>query len=112
MVDATNNSVISGTPRMNSMKATQTIRSAGKCDIRPSANAIPSGREKTIPVTPMTRVNMMPPNRLVGTGSRPIPPISSQPMTNRRNQRVPQTQLAVRDIVEQYRYQRRNHHDE
>ena len=50
-MEATNSKVINGTPRMNSIKETQTILTAGKCDIRPSASNIPIGNEKMMPVT-------------------------------------------------------------
>ena len=40
------------------------------------------GSENEIPVTPMTRVSMKPPNWSVSTRVRPNPPTSSQPARN------------------------------
>ena len=82
IVDATNSRAISGTPRMNSMNSTHRMRTAGRSDVRPSARAMPIGSENEIPVTPMMRVSMKPPNWSVSTGFRPNPPTSSQPTRN------------------------------
>ena len=79
MVEATNSSVIRGTPRMNSMKLTQAHRMTTSLDCLPRASRMPIGSEKAMPVTPMTRVSMNPPNWSVATGSSPRPPSSSQP---------------------------------
>ena len=62
MVDATNSRVISGTPRMNSMNPTENMRMMGSFDCLPKASNIPMGSENAMPVTPMTRVSMKPPN--------------------------------------------------
>ena len=72
-------SAISGTPRMNSMKITQSILSTGRFDVRPSARRMPAGSEKAMPVTPMTRVSATPPILTVSTRSRPKPPKISHP---------------------------------
>ena len=73
---------MSGTPRMNSMNSTQRMRSTGRFDVLPSARAMPMGSENEMPVTPMTRVSMKPPNSSVATGVSPNPPTSSQPTRN------------------------------
>ncbi|MCY1432485.1 hypothetical protein D9M71_484850 [compost metagenome] len=71
ITDDMNSTVISGTPRQNSMKVTQTTRIAGIFERRPSANRMPSGKAPAIPTAAITRVNIRPPHWLVGTTSRP-----------------------------------------
>ena len=67
-----NSTVISGTPRTNSMKITESIRTAGMRERRPSARRIPSGSENTMPTEATTIVTRTPPHSTVSTGSRPI----------------------------------------
>jgi hypothetical protein len=71
MVFAMNSTVISGTPRTNSMKITANSRTIGSLDRRPSASRMPSGSEKTMPTVETTKVTRRPPQSEVGTGSRP-----------------------------------------
>ena len=59
---ATKSSVISGTPRMNSMNATENIRTIGMRERRPSASTMPMGSESTMPTSPAIRLSMKPPN--------------------------------------------------
>ncbi|MNZ80704.1 hypothetical protein D3C78_993470 [compost metagenome] len=66
-----NSTVISGTPRQNSMKVTQTTFTAGMFERRPSASKIPSGKAPTMPTVAITRVSINPPHWLVGTVARP-----------------------------------------
>ena len=73
---ATKSSVISGTPRMNSMNPTENTRTIGIRERRPSASRMPMGSESTIPVMPAMRLSMKPPNWSVRTTSRPRPPTS------------------------------------
>ncbi len=49
IVLAMNSTVISGTPRTNSMKITENIFTTGSFDLRPNARAMPSGSENTMP---------------------------------------------------------------
>ena len=52
---------MSGTPRMNSMNSTHSMRTAGMPEVRPRARAMPMGSENEMPVTPITRVSRKPP---------------------------------------------------
>ena len=67
---------------MNSINKIHSMLNTGIFDFRPSANKIPIGREKDIPVTPIIRVSIIPPNLCVGTTGRPSPPTRSQPAKN------------------------------
>ena len=49
-----NSTVISGTPRTNSMKITENSRTAGILERRPSASTMPIGSEKTMPTEART----------------------------------------------------------
>ena len=69
MTFATNKSVISGTPLMNSMKTTQIHLIIGIPDCRPRANAIPSGMERQTAIVPNRRLSIKPPISLEGTTS-------------------------------------------
>ena len=70
-----NSIVISGTPRMISMKAMQMDLMIGMSDWRPSASKIASGNENTMPVTAMISVTGRPPHMSVSTRRRPkMPP--------------------------------------
>ena len=55
---------ISGTPRMTSMKATLILLMMKRFDCRPSARRMPSGSDRTMPVTPMMTASMKPPKSL------------------------------------------------
>ena len=70
-VEATNNNVISGTPRINSIKQTQTAFKIGRFDCRPNAKNIPIGSDKAIPVTPIKTANINPPNLSDSIDSEP-----------------------------------------
>jgi hypothetical protein len=70
-VDATNNNVISGTPRINSIKQTHTAFKIGRFDWRPSANNIPIGSDNAIPVTPIRTASINPPNLSESIDSEP-----------------------------------------
>jgi ATP-dependent exoDNAse (exonuclease V) beta subunit len=59
--------VMSGTPRMNSMKPTDRILTRGMSDRRPSASRIPIGREQTMAVMPMVSDSRKPPKRSLST---------------------------------------------
>ncbi len=65
---AMNSTVIRGTPRTNSMKITERIRTAGIRERRPSARMIPSGSENTMPTEATTIVTSTPPHSTVSTG--------------------------------------------
>ncbi len=65
---ATSSSVISGTPRMNSMKPTESDLTMNMSERRPSASRMPSGSEKAMPVMPMVTDSMKPPKSLEATG--------------------------------------------
>ncbi len=69
---ATRSSVISGTPRMNSMKPTEIALTMNMSERRPRASRMPSGSEKAMPVMPMVIDSMKPPKSLETTGVRPI----------------------------------------
>ena len=56
-----NRMVTSGVPRKNSIHRMLTIRTAGICERRPSAIAIPIGSAATIPMIASTRVSISPP---------------------------------------------------
>jgi len=81
-VEAINKKTISGIPRINSIKTTQSIFTAGRFDVRPNARSMPIGKEKAIPVTPIIMVSIIPPNRSVVTGSSPKPPTKNHPAKN------------------------------
>src|SRR5262249_11466601 len=68
---AMNSTVISGTPRTNSMKIIDNIRTAGMCERLPSASSIPSGNETTMPTEATTMVTSTPPHSTVSTGRNP-----------------------------------------
>ncbi len=55
-------SVISGTPRMNSMNPTQSDLTRSMSERRPSARTTPMGSEKAMPVMPMVKARTKPPN--------------------------------------------------
>src|SRR4249919_1905946 len=76
---AINSTVTNGTPRTNSMKMTDSDRTASIRDRRPSARRIPSGSENTIPTDATTIVTSTPPQSTVSTGCKPIAdqPVSS-----------------------------------
>ena len=63
---ATNSNVISGTPRITSMKPIAAMRTAGSCERRPSASRMPIGSDNTMPARPATTFSMNPPNLSVG----------------------------------------------
>ena len=67
MTLAMNSTVISGTPRTNSMKITEAIRTTGICERRPSASRMPSGSDTTMPTHATTMVTRMPPHCAVLT---------------------------------------------
>ena len=54
------------------MKKTQILLMISSFDWRPSANKIPIGNDKIIPVIPMIRANMNPPNSFDGMYVREI----------------------------------------
>ena len=62
MTLAMNSTVISGTPRTNSMKLTENNFTTGICDRRPTASRMPSGSETTMPTVATTMVTSMPPH--------------------------------------------------
>ena len=74
ITDDMNSTVISGTPRQNSMKVTHTTFTAGIFERRPKASRMPSGNAPTMPTVAITRVSISPPHWLVGTFSRPSTP--------------------------------------
>ena len=63
--------VMSGTPRTTSMKATDRKRTTGRRDRRPSASRMPSGSDSTIPTVETTTVTSRPPQSAVETFSSP-----------------------------------------
>src|SRR5438128_399578 len=76
---AMNSTVISGTPRTNSMKITENNFTAGIVERRPSASRIPIGSENTMPAHETTMVTSTPPQSEVSTLRKPINgmPVSS-----------------------------------
>ena len=74
-----NNTVITGTPRTNSMKVTETSLTTGSSERRPRASRMPSGSENTMPTVATTTVTRMPPHSDVGTTASPI---SGAPCSN------------------------------
>ena len=62
MTLAINKTVISGTPRQNSINAMDIIRIMGSSERRPSASKMPNGKETTMPVTAITNVTNKPPH--------------------------------------------------
>ena len=69
---AMNSTVISGTPRTNSMKITENSFTAGMCERRPSASRMPIGSENTMPTHDTTIVTRTPPHSDVSTRRSPI----------------------------------------
>ena len=61
MTEAMKRTVISGTPRQNSMKVIENILTIGSLERRPSARRMPRGSDTAMPVTAMTRVTRRPP---------------------------------------------------
>ena len=57
-----NSTVISGTPRTNSMKTIENNRTAGMDERRPSASSTPSGSDTTMPTAATTTVTSTPPH--------------------------------------------------
>jgi hypothetical protein len=80
ITEAMNSTVISGTARTSSMKPTQSMRTTGISERRPSARSTPIGSEATIPTPEMTRVRNSPPQSEVRTTGRP-----NAPPWNRKN---------------------------
>ncbi|MNT43636.1 hypothetical protein D3C72_1801200 [compost metagenome] len=78
MIEAMKRMVISGTARMSSMKAMQSVLMTGILDCRPSARMMPSGKDKVMPTTEMMRVTRRPPHFSVGIGVRPKTPPASR----------------------------------
>ncbi len=74
MTEAMNSTVISGTPRISSIKPTQSIRTIGMVERRPSASTIPSGRATKIETDASTRVRNSPPHCEVSTTGSPKDP--------------------------------------
>ena len=66
-----NSTVISGTPRTNSMKAIETNRTTGSFERRPSASRMPSGSDATMPTMATTSVTRRPPQSGVSTEREP-----------------------------------------
>jgi hypothetical protein len=66
-----NRTVISGTPRTNSMKITENSLTSGMFERRPSASTTPIGSENTMPMADTTTFTSMPPHNVVGTWDRP-----------------------------------------
>ena len=73
-----NSTVISGTPRTNSMKPTDTQRTIGMLERRPSASTMPSGNEPAMPTVATTSVTSRPPHSDVSTCGRPNTPPTSR----------------------------------
>ncbi|MCY1421964.1 hypothetical protein D9M71_376310 [compost metagenome] len=57
-----NSTVISGTPRQNSMVVTQMTLIAGSFERRPSASRMPSGNAPQMPTAAITTVSISPPH--------------------------------------------------
>lgn len=77
---AMNSTVSSGTPRHNSMKQTDNVRTTTSCDRRPNASRMPSGKEPATATKDIVTSSINPPHRLVSTKGRPAtPPTSSIP---------------------------------
>jgi len=76
---AMNSTVISGTPRISSMKATEALRTTGIGDRLPRASRMPSGRDTAMPTKDRIIVTIRPPQRVVSTCDRPNQPPSSRP---------------------------------
>ncbi len=65
MTLAMNSTVISGTPRTNSMKVAENNRTTGSSERRPNASKMPSGNDATMPTVASRIVTRMPPHRSV-----------------------------------------------
>ena len=72
--------MISGTPRTNSMKPTDTQRTIGIFERRPSASRMPIGNEPVMPTVATTSVTSSPPHNDVSTWGNP-----NTPPTSRKN---------------------------
>ena len=68
---AMNSTVMSGTPRTNSMNTTQANLTIGSLERRPSASSTPRGSETTMPTVEITSVTSTPPHKLVETLGSP-----------------------------------------
>ena len=69
---AMNSTVISGTPRTNSMNRVENNRTVGISERRPSASRMPSGSDTTMPTEATTMVTSTPPHSTVSTTGKPI----------------------------------------
>ena len=69
---AMNSTVISGTPRTNSMNTVDTSRTVGMSERRPSASRMPSGSDTTMPTEATTMVTSTPPHSTVSTTAKPM----------------------------------------
>jgi hypothetical protein len=74
MNDAMNSTEISGTPRINSTYTMQIVRSAGRCERRPSATRTASGNAAAMPIVESSSVSGNPPQRSVSTSDKPNTP--------------------------------------
>tara|TARA_B000000565_G_scaffold250583_1_gene223290 strand:- start:47 stop:271 length:225 start_codon:yes stop_codon:yes gene_type:complete len=69
-----NNTVISGTPRQNSMKPTEIYLNVGNEDRLPKANIMPKGKQKIKQKKETINVKDRPPHAPVSTHSKPKAP--------------------------------------
>ncbi len=67
ITEAMNSTVISGTPRTNSMKPIESQRTIGMFERRPSASRMPIGKAPAMPTLATTSVTSRPPHSSVGT---------------------------------------------
>ena len=67
MIEAMNSTEMRGTPRISSMKQVQRVLVTGMVERRPRASRIPMGSDVAMPMTAMTSVRNMPPQRWVST---------------------------------------------
>ena len=74
MTEDMNNTVISGTPRQNSIKTTDADLAIGIEERLPRARIMPMGRAQNMPMVARIRVSIRPPHLWVSTTGRPNAP--------------------------------------
>ncbi len=78
MTEAMKSTVISGTPRITSMKMTQSDLITGMRERLPSASRMPAGSDTAMPTKDRMSVTIRPPQFDVSTWLRPKTPPSSR----------------------------------
>jgi hypothetical protein len=81
MIENMNKIVISGTPRMASIKTVEKALTTGKDERLPKARVTPMGKESRIPPIESRKVTNKPPHKVVATSGITVLP--SKPESNR-----------------------------